>query len=132
MTTRCWCGGETTETGLYCLASAYHDPLATGRPAEVKKLYIAGPMSNHPECNYPAFNRVAALLEHHGYEVVNPASFGDQGSHYVDLVREDLRAMLDCHGIALLDNWHESAGARIEALVAGHLMMPVKPYKEWL
>lgn len=38
-----------------------------------RKIYIAGPMQNVPEFNYPAFNKAAALYRELGYIVFNPA-----------------------------------------------------------
>lgn len=129
----CWCGADTAmwQGVITCTGSQYHDPTATGRPTEINRLYISGPMSNLPECNYPEFNRVADKLRPH-YGVVNPAEFGADNSHYVDLLRDDLTELLKCDGVALLDNWWESAGSRLEVHIAGHLMMPVKPWAEWL
>jgi hypothetical protein len=66
--------------------------------------------------------------------VVNPAEVvrSVAQAHYVDLIREDLRLMLDCHGVALLEGWWESTGARNEVSNAGILKMPVRPWAEWL
>lgn len=136
---RCWCGGQTAKatTGdlLYvCLESIYHDPNDEGRPTKVNRLYIAGPMTGYAESNYPAFNAVADALRDVGYEVINPAEFGNDNGRtsYVDLLRNDLRALLDCDGVAALDNWWESVGARNEIQVAGTLKMPVRSTREWV
>lgn len=135
----CWCGGRTAKatTGdlaLICLESVYHDPLNEGRPTKVNRLYVAGPMTGHPDSNYPAFNDAADILRGLGYEVVNPAEFGNDGGRtsYVDLLRNDLRALLDCDGVAALDGWWESVGARNEVQVAGTLKMPVRSVREWV
>ena len=136
---RCWCGGRVVtaawgEDGAErCFDSPLHDPSATGRKTEIRKLYVAGPMSGYLECNYPAFGFAAKKLEEAGYEVVNPAliSAGQEGTHYVDHLREDLRAMLDCDAVATLENWWESTGARNEVNVAGLLKMPVRTVEEW-
>ena len=115
-----------------CRESAYHDPFATGRKTSVHKLYIAGPMTGLPDCNYPLFNEVADMLRLAEYEVINPAEVSaGQQAHYVDYLREDLRAMLDCDGVAVLENWWEPAGARNEVSVAGLLKMPVRTVREW-
>lgn len=137
----CWCGGSTYfkwEVGdktsfptPRCLDSAYHDPNATGKPSEIRKLYLAGPMSGRPDCNYPAFNAAACVLRAHGYEVVNPAENGDLGSHYTHLLREDIRLLLDCDGVAVLEEWWESVGARAEVQIAGLLKMPVRTVIAW-
>jgi len=135
----CWCGGLTTVVDpigsaiLVCSDSEFHDPLATGVPERIERLYVAGPMSGYPESNYPAFNEAARRLTDAGFEVLNPAtSVVGTEAHYVDFLREDLRMMLECHGVALLEGWWESVGARNEAQVAGILKMPVRPVAEWL
>jgi len=132
---KCWCGGRTeedSEGGLRCLDSAYHDPLSTGDPKVIRKLYLAGPMSGYEENNYPQFNQVAETLRGAGYQVVNPAEFGQSKSHYVDLLRQDLVAMLGCDAVAIHGDWWLSSGARNEVHVAGLLRMPVRLYTEWL
>lgn len=133
---KCWCGGrvgprDPNEAEVYCLDSIFHRWDATGDRDRITKLYVAGPMSGIPDSNYPQFNEVATYLRDAGYEVVNPAEFGE-GEHYVDFLREDIRLMLDCHGVAVLDNWWLSVGARNEVGMAGLLKMPVRPYSEWL
>jgi hypothetical protein len=136
---KCWCGGKVgprnpgDDEGLGCLDSLYHDWSSNGRPKEITKLYIAGPMSGYPGNNYDAFNQAAEVLRHvGGFEVVNPAEFGADGGHYVDLIRKDLELMLPCHGVALLEHWWESVGARNEVNVAGMLKMPVRTVGEWV
>lgn len=135
---KCWCGGQVVLSATLppkevCLDSVFHDPKATGRREAHRKLYIAGPMTGYPDCNYPLFNEVHERLEAAGYEVLNPAKavVGSE-AHYVDFIREDLRMMLDCDGVALLDRWWESTGARNEVNVAGVLLMPCRPWQEWL
>lgn len=131
----CWCGGAVpTQHEDVCLESPYHDPTATGRPDKVRRLYVAGPMSGYPDNNYPAFHAVAEKLRFLGYDVVSPAEAGVPGKgrvHYTDLIRDDLRLMLDCDGVATIDNWWESTGARNEVQVAGILKMPVRSWLEW-
>jgi hypothetical protein len=133
---KCWCGGDVGLAGPMnvCLDSQFHDPYSTGKPDKVKRLYVAGPMTGITENNYPEFNRISSTLRDAGYEVVNPAEFGVHGGrvHYVDLLREDLRVMLDCHGIAVHGDWWESSGARNEVNVGGLLKMAVRPWTEWL
>ena len=132
----CWCGGNVgyRAGAVVCLDSVYHDPRAAGgTPLErVRKLYLAGPMSGIQECNYPAFARNARFLREAGYEVVNPADSQLHAAHYVDFLREDLRNMLDCEGVAVLPEWEFSAGARNEVMVAGLLRMPVQTVGHWL
>lgn len=139
MADRCWCGGKVVHDmrlgppDYRCADSAFHSPFATGRRDSHSMLYVAGPMSGYPDSNYPAFNEAAERLEAAGFTVVNPATaVTGTEAHYIDFIREDLRMMLDCHGVAVLDQWWESTGARNEVSVAGILKMPVRTVAEWL
>lgn len=127
----CFCGA-VLEDGQCVAASGHvqptHDPLD---PANVQTLYLAGPMSGYSECNYPEFNRVAAILREAGYTVANPAENTLQGS-YEDFLRLDLRQMLDCQAIAVLHGWTGSTGARNEVRVANLLKMPVMDWQGWV
>lgn len=126
---KCWCGGEA-DSGR-CLASDFHDPRDTGPKGEVRKLYLSGPMSGLPECNYPAFNQYAADLADVGYQVVNPAARAI-GSSYRAIMKEDLIAVMYCQGVAVMEGWWNSRGANVEVQVAGILQMPVRPVSEWI
>lgn len=134
---KCWCGGDAIATSaggkIVCTESRLHDPFADGRPGAITKLYVAGPMSGYPEANYPAFNAASEALRKAGFEVANPADVHiETQHHYVDLLREDLKVMFECKGVATLENWWESTGARNEVQVAGLLKMPVRSLAEWL
>lgn len=102
------------------------------------RIYLSGPMTGYPEFNYPAFHKAAADLRAHGYEVVSPAEQdADSGldpgsSQWADFVRWDLRVLVDCDGIVLLDGWHKSKGARLEHHVALELGMDVQTIHEAL
>lgn len=99
---------------------------------KVRRLYISGPMSGYEEFNYPAFHEAAEALRAAGYEVENPAEIGHPGMAYVDLIREDIRVILDCDGVATLEGWWASRGAHIETSVAGVLNMPIRSVRDWL
>lgn len=104
------------------------------------KLYIAGPMSGLPDSNYPTFNRTAEQLQGHGYQVENPAdnedglrrALGQREPVYTDYLRAGLAQLLRCDGVAVLEDWWLSGGARWEVQTAGILRMPVRPVGEWL
>jgi hypothetical protein len=89
--------------------------------------YIAGPMSNLPEFNYPAFNAAAAELRARGYTVVSPTELhdGDTSRPYDFYLRLGLRALLDCDEIVLLPGWEDSPGACLEREIAQALGMAI-------
>ncbi|GGD63237.1 DUF4406 domain-containing protein [Caballeronia grimmiae] len=90
------------------------------------KLYIAGPMSNLPELNFPAFHAEAARLRALGYEIVNPAEI-DVGPNpdWLSCMRADIRELVLCDGIALLPGWGQSPGATLEHTIARGLGLRV-------
>lgn len=98
------------------------------------RVYIAGPMSNLPDFNYPAFHRAAGLLEQAGYQVLNPArSEGREGcSTWLDFIRAALRDVANADGVALLPGWQDSRGARIERDLARDLGLDVRPIADWI
>lgn len=92
------------------------------------KVYVAGPMTGIPEFNYPAFHAAAAQLRAAGFEVLNPAELNpDTGRAWEYYMRRDLAALVACEAVAVLPNWYESRGARLEVNVAAALSMPVLP-----
>jgi hypothetical protein len=105
------------------------------------KLYLAGPMSNIPGYNFPAFEEATAELRAQGYEVIspaeqdklrdptayelaskspdgkwNPAETG--GLTWAEVLSKDVVIVADkVDGVALLPGWETSSGARLEAFV---------------
>lgn len=99
---------------------------------EPKRLYLSGPMTGYEEFNYPAFHKAAARLREAGYIVENPAEVGHPGMDYIDLIREDIRIILEVEGVATLEGWWHSRGAHMETSVAGILNLPIRSVQEWL
>jgi hypothetical protein len=95
-------------------------------------VYLAGPMTAYPLLNHPAFDDATRRLRDAGYGVVSPAeidrAIGIQANAedpyagmHVDpgeIMRDDLRAVLDADAIVLLPGWEGSKGARLERIVA--------------
>ena len=103
------------------------------------RVYLAGPMTNIPHSNYPAFNAAAAKLRAEGCEVFNPAehdiaTYGkdisnpdgdadkataDHGFDRRAALKADLSWICDnAEAIALLPGWERSSGARAERALA--------------
>jgi Domain of unknown function (DUF4406) len=90
------------------------------------KVYLSGPMTGLPDLNFPAFHDAAKALRECGYEVVNPAELNpDQSMSWTDCMRQDIKALCDCDGIALMDGWENSAGAHLELHIAHRLGLQV-------
>lgn len=100
-----------------------------------KAYYLAGPMSNFPQFNFPAFDAAAKTLRKHGYKIVSPAELdskktraaalaskdghpGKQKHTWGDFLARDVKLVADkVQGIILMPDWSHSRGARLEAFV---------------
>lgn len=87
-------------------------------------VYVSGPMEGRPGLNFAAFNEAADILRELGYEVMNPAENfeGRKDIPREQCLRLDVSQMAtQCNAILMLDGWQNSAGARLEYLVAQQL-----------
>ena len=90
----------------------------------MKRIYIAGPMTNMPALNFPAFHAEAARLRALGYEVVNPAEVNaDPTAGWHACMRADIAQLVTCDAVRLLEGWESSRGASLEAHIAHNLDM---------
>lgn len=94
------------------------------------QIYLAGPMSEYPQHNFPAFNEAAGVLRERGHTVFNPAENvnGQTGKPRAFYMRLDIPALLACDAIVLLPGWRQSRGANLEVWLAIDLNMPVYQY----
>lgn len=105
-----------------------------------KIIYIAGSISNNGTLDDAAVVERLALfaaaeiaLGVHGYQPLNPARRGKvPGKTWLDYMRDSLRDIAECDGIALLDGWQDSRGAQVERELVLGLGLPVRPLHEWL
>lgn len=92
----------------------------------MKRIYLAGPMSNLPDLNYPAFHAQAARLRAMGHTVLNPAENHEPAcKSWAGYMKLALAQLLTCDTIALLPNWSNSRGATIEHRLACDLGLAV-------
>ena len=91
------------------------------------RLYIAGPMSDQPAWNVPAFKAAAARLRDLGHEVTDPSEHfgGDTSLPWEVYLSESLREIPYTEAVAVLPGWEGSRGARLEIFVARSLGLPV-------
>ena len=89
-------------------------------------------MTGYKDFNFPAFNSLEAdILNEFGFvEVVNPVFISKKVEEhnpdvtYEDYMREDLRALLDCDAVVLLEGWKNSGGCQKEVTVANYIGIP--------
>lgn len=95
------------------------------------KIYISGPMTGHPELNYPAFNRAAEHFRKRGHAVLNPAVHPD-GLTYREYLQIDMAMLFVAEAIFMLPNWTESKGAEAEAYLSRVLGLFWLNEKYWM
>ena len=80
------------------------------------KVYISGPITGLPyEEVEKAFNEAETRLKEQGYEVVNPLNNGlPTNATWNEHMRADLKLLLDCDAIYMLNGWEYSKGASLE------------------
>jgi hypothetical protein len=96
-------------------------------------IYVTGPMQGYVDHNYPAFAEASLRLRTAGYNVISPHELGQvPGWEWSDYLRRDLRVLLECSAVAMLDGWERSRGAALETTVAAGLGMPMRTVDGWL
>lgn len=100
------------------------------RAKKKKRAYLAGPMRNYPEFNFPAFHETAERLRAMNWDVFSPAErdledgfnpHKDKAqdiSHYMAI---DLPEVCKSDVVVVLPGWGKSQGARLEVYVACEL-----------
>lgn len=90
-------------------------------------IYISGPISDDPESEQK-FQDAEDYLRSIGFKVVNPFKL-DHGSKpnvkWEDFMRTDIKALVDCEQIYMLDGWRNSKGATLEHLIATQLKLKI-------
>jgi hypothetical protein len=95
------------------------------------KLYISGKITG--DKNYQEkFADAEKRLVDAGYEVVNPAKLCAADTDWHTAMRVCIKAMMDCDGVARLDDWKESRGAFCEVTLANNLDMRTRLLDAWL
>lgn len=89
------------------------------------KIYISGKISGLP--NYAEkFAAAEAELTEQGYDVINPLNNGvASGEPWHVQMKADIRLLLNCDAIFMLDNWEKSIGAVLEHDLAFYLGLSI-------
>jgi hypothetical protein len=85
------------------------------------KVYISGPITGIKDNNRVNFMHAEYRLKDLGYEVVNPliiAKDMPNNSNWIDYMKVDIKALMDCDAIYMLKGWEKSKGATLEREIA--------------
>lgn len=96
------------------------------------RLYVIGPVTGVPEDNRPAFEEAATRLERAGYDACVPHWFIPAGTDWEPAMRRSVEMLVKCDGVAALEGFGASKGARLEADLAAGIGMPVKSVETWV
>ena len=98
----------------------------------IKEIYVCGPVTGRPWIeaaeHFDANERriiVAAFENKIKIAARNPTSFCQPDLEWHRAIRRCVRELLDCNGIALLQGWQFSRGAKLELVLAQSLQIPV-------
>lgn len=94
------------------------------------RLYLSGPITGYANHNRSAFADAQEALEASGYAVINPLLLSDETDWHA-CMRKDIQALMACEGVATLDGWERSRGAKLEVSLATKLDMPVQHWSQW-
>lgn len=92
------------------------------------KIYISGPITGlDMETVKENFRRADQMLNALGFDTVNPvvAQPEVQGKPWLEYMRDDIKLLVDCDGIFMLDGWRGSKGAPVERDLAKGLGLKV-------
>lgn len=99
----------------------------------MKSLYIAGPMTGLQDFNYPAFFEAERQLKEVGWDnVINPARIGNRQLSWRKNMRQAIKALMDCDGMALLPGWGNSTGTLVEIGLASNLGISIAEIWMWI
>ena len=87
------------------------------------RVYISGKISGLEEKVYKNnFNSAELYLTGLGYDVVNPVSYPtEEGWKWEDYMKRDIKLLVGCDYIYLLEDWQSSDGASLEYVIAKNL-----------
>jgi hypothetical protein len=86
----------------------------------MKRLYISGPISHHDlNERKEAFSITEKWLNNRGFQVCNPMKNGlSSNASWSEHMRTDLKMLLKCDAIYMMDEWFLSKGCKMELDVA--------------
>lgn len=98
---------------------------------DVPIIYVSGPVSSHADLNRPAFIEAERRLRDAGYFSIIPHIVVDPDTPWLQAMAACVNALSKADGVALLDGWEDSDGAKIEVMLADRGGLPIATVDEW-
>lgn len=95
------------------------------------RIYVIGPVSGHDDLNVPAFEHARKALRESGFVPLVPHDFVPDGADWQAAMRRSLETLVKADGVAYLEGWQKSHGARLEWKVARALGIEVAAVENW-
>ena len=95
------------------------------------RVYVVGQVSSHDDLNVPAFEEARKALMIAGYSPLIPHDFVPCDSDWRQAMRRSLETLAKADGLACLDGWSKSNGARIEVEIAQRIGLPTLRVEDW-
>ena len=90
------------------------------------KIYISGKISGLLIDDVEImFARYEKEIVARGHEAVNPLKIEHPNNDWLDYMRADIKALMDCDAVFAMPNYKRSMGAMIEVKLARDLKIPV-------
>lgn len=91
-----------------------------------KKVYISGKITGIEKESIPLFAKGCREVKKMGFEPVNPRDVKlDNTATWAHYMKADIKLLMDCDAIYMLDNWEDSQGAKIELELAERVEISV-------
>jgi len=94
---------------------------------EELRVYISGPITGVPD-HVEKFEAAFVALSRTGHNPVSPVDIGRALKYrmgreptWEEYMREDIKVLMNCDGIYMLDGWNKSKGAGVEKELAEEL-----------
>ena len=91
-----------------------------------EKIYISGAITGLPNDNAESFQKAEELLTPCSNKVINPLKLDHSNCNvWGDYMRNDIKALMDCNAIYMLNGYKKSHGAMVEYRLAKTLGMQI-------
>lgn len=95
------------------------------------RIYVIGPVTGIDDLNVPAFENARIMLRESGFAPLIPHDFVSEDADWQQAMRRSIETLVKADGLAYLDGWQKSKGARIEMRIARSIGMEIAAVESW-